>query len=611
MPFGLASAAAVCQRIMQRILQGIRQIMCFQDDILVYGSTECEHNSILREVFKALDEAGMTIRKEKCQLGVESVEYLGHKISKNGVEPKCDLVVAVKEAPAPTNKEELRSFLGLAEFKSKFVHNLAVVTAPMRTLLKKNVPFEWNDECQIAFEEVKDAIVHCPTLGNFDPTRKTWLTTDASGRGLGATLSQCVDGQERIVAFASKSLREAELKYSTIEREALACFWAINHFKFFLWGLPFLVRTDHKPLISLFTVKGKDHATPRIAKWIMGLEGFNFDMQYVPGKRNILADCLSRLPRKGGQGEADETLEPVLHVELLGITKEEWVTATNEDRTIQTLKDKIRDGWPERLQQIEEDLKGYWEVRSELHIAKDLVMRGERIIPPQELWEKLIGLAHEGHLGRTLTKNKLRASYWFPTMDKLVENTMRECVHFALSDKTNITHKSPLSPVEVPTKPWDNLWLDILGPLTCLGSRARFIFVLVDYHTHWVMTRAVHNVTTQDVTEFLKEAFTREGIPSTIVTDNGVQFTSGAMVEFLRNSGVQHFRTALYNPKANGLVERVNRMIKECFQLASISRENLGKVRLSECYGHITPRLIWSQEYPPSYLLRVGNQELS
>ncbi|KAJ1136943.1 hypothetical protein NDU88_003356 [Pleurodeles waltl] len=578
MPFGLASAAAVFHRIMQNILKGVEHVLCFQDDVLIYGNNKMEHDDTLRSVLRALHKAGMTLKKEKCQFGVSSVEYLGHKISEEGVKPKNDLVKGVKEALAPSNKQELSSFLGLAEYMAKFVRNFAIITAPLRTLLKKDTPFQWSSECQQAFCDIKEAIIHSPHLGKFDPKLKTYVTTDASGQGIGAMIYQKLNGQERIVAFTSKALNEAERRYSTIERETLACFWAIIHFKFLLWGLPCTIKTDHKPLINVFTTQGRERATPRIAKWLLGLEGYNFKVEYVPGDKNNIADFLSRstgFDRVNGKDAEQENewqaSESILWLDLASLTQKEWIEETEKDQTLQLIKNKIINGWLDKAKDVEEPLKGYWNVRFELHVSNDLVMRGERIVPPCSLWTKLVELAHEGHLGRSLTKNKLHATYWFPRMNSEVERAVRDCWACTASDKSHSTCKATLSPVNIPEKPWDKLGLDILGPMCHLGNKGQNMFVLVDYHSHWTMFKIVRQITTFEAIKFLTEAFRREGIPSTLVTDNGVQFTSENMKEFLKKWGVYNFRTALYNPKANGLVERMNRLIKDCIQRAKVS----------------------------------------
>ncbi|KAJ1183779.1 hypothetical protein NDU88_000593 [Pleurodeles waltl] len=263
--------------------------------------------------------------------------------------------------------------------------------------------------------------------------------------------------------------------------------------------------------------------------------------------------------------------EPILWVDLASLMKKEWVEETEKDQTLQLIKDRIIKGWSDKVKDVEETLRSYWNVRLELHVFNELVMRGERIVPPCKLWSKLVELAHEGHLGRSLTKNKLRATYWFPQMDSEVEKVVRDCWACAMSDKSHSTRKVPLSPVNIPVKPWDKLGLDILGPISHLGNKGQYMFVLVDYHSHWTMFKIVSQITTADAIKFLTEAFMREGIPSTLVTDNGVQFTSDNMKEFLKKWGVHHFRTALYNPKANGLVERMNRVMKECIQRARVS----------------------------------------
>lgn len=284
MPFGLASAPSAFQRIMQHVLTGAEKSICFQDDILIYGSNEEEHDRNLSKVCCKPKEAGLTIKRDKCKIGVALVEFLGHTLSNEGMKPKMNLIESVVGAPTPANKDELKSFLGLAEYMSKFVKKFSEVVQPIRDLLKKGTEYVWLPSHEKAFRSIKSAIAAAPSIGNFECSNDTILTTDASNRDIGATLSQMQNGKEKIIAFASRTLTEAEINYSTIEKEALSCYWATNHFKCFLWGIPFKIRTDHKPLVSLF------------ASMACLMQSFNFAIEYVPGHKNQIADCLSRLP---------------------------------------------------------------------------------------------------------------------------------------------------------------------------------------------------------------------------------------------------------------------------------------------------------------------------
>ncbi|XP_041361078.1 uncharacterized protein K02A2.6-like [Gigantopelta aegis] len=219
--FGLSSAPSCFQKMMSTILCNVPGVQCFIDDVIVYGRTKAEHDRNLNLVLQRLTDAGLTLN-DKCEFNVPSLTVLGHVISKDGVRPNPDLVKAISDAPVPTNKEQLRSVLGLCGYYSKFVPNFAARVQPMRCIQTAE-KFKWTEEANKAFKDIKSAIVNSPALALFDPYLDIIVTTDASGYGLGATLTQVKNGSEVIVACASRSLTALELKYSVGEREALAC----------------------------------------------------------------------------------------------------------------------------------------------------------------------------------------------------------------------------------------------------------------------------------------------------------------------------------------------------------------------------------------------------
>ena len=223
LPFGVSSAPAVFQRTMETLLQGIPNVCVYLDDILVTGPSSATHLRNLEEVLTRLEDAGMRLKKEKCAFLMEEIEYLGHKISREGLQPTEGKIRAVAEAPVPTRVSELRSFLGLVNYYGKFLPDLATAAAPLYSLLRKTAQWCWGQAQQSAFEKVKTLLQSSDLLVHFDPQKEIILACDASPYGVGAVLSHCMeDGSERPIAYASRSLSIAERKYSHLDKEALA-----------------------------------------------------------------------------------------------------------------------------------------------------------------------------------------------------------------------------------------------------------------------------------------------------------------------------------------------------------------------------------------------------
>ena len=295
MPFGLASASAVFQRVMAATIRDIPGAKVFQDDILVYGKDEKEHDGRLDSVLRRLQENGLTVRGSKCKFGQPQVEYLGHLISSKGILPRRSHIEAVRNAPQPSTKEQLMSFLGLTEFYSRFINQYAAKVEKLRALLRKNAKFEWENEHSICFENLKKEIAEAPCLRPYVTGKQCIVSCDASNYGIGAVLSQSDGKDEWIVSYASRTLNDTERKYSVIEKELLAGVWASERFRMYIWGKKYKLRTDHKPLVNILSPGGGLNLTPRLARLAAKILIYHFEVEYVPGRRNCIADSLSRL----------------------------------------------------------------------------------------------------------------------------------------------------------------------------------------------------------------------------------------------------------------------------------------------------------------------------
>lgn len=558
--FGVNCAPEMFQRTMEQVLRGCEGTHVYMDDVLVHGRTKEEHDERLNKVLKALEEKGMTLNTKKCLFGVDAVDFIGHRLTSNGVTVTDSKVEAVKNFREPKTPAEVSSFLGLVNFVGRFIPNLSTETEPLRRLLKKEVPFEWGSEQKKAFNVLKRRLTEKRTLGYYNPEAKTTVIADASPVGLGAVLVQDGPGGPKVISYASKSLSDSEKRYSQNEKEALALVWACERFHYFLYGREFDLVTDNKPIETIFSPKGKSCA--RIERWVMRMQAYKYRVIHKPGKSNI-ADPLSRLlPNCSTNDSFDREEERCLQVLL--------ETATPVALKLGDVEEAFEED--DELQAVSQSLKtGTWEPASkafqpfamELSQVGHAILKGTRLVIPKPLRQHTLELAHEGHPGITKMKQRLRSKVWWPGIDKDCERSVKNCHGCQLVGTPN--HPEPMKRTTLPPGPWQDLAIDFMGPLPSGHS----LLVIVDYYSRFYEVEIMKKTTAQKTIERLKPIFARFGLPLSIRSDNGPQFQSDEFFkDFCAQNKIEHLFTTPLWPQANGEVERQNKSLLKRLKIA-------------------------------------------
>jgi hypothetical protein len=297
MPFGLCNAPATFQRMVNTVYAELigQCLIVYMDDCNIYSATFKQHLKDLRKVFELTRKNHLRLNAAKCFFGKEKLEFLGFIVSKEGTHADPRLTDKVQNFPAPTNAKQALSFLMLASYYRRFIQDFAKIAEPIRKLMKKNVPFKWDTAAQEAFRTLKTKLVQAPILARPDFNKEFILYTDASGAGLGAVLSQeGEDGQEHVIAYASKATNDQQRNYEATKLELLAVVWAVTLFNHYLAVKHFTLVTDHT---ALGWLKKKKDLSGIYARWVLILQGYDYTVRYKKGKTHTNADVLSRLPR--------------------------------------------------------------------------------------------------------------------------------------------------------------------------------------------------------------------------------------------------------------------------------------------------------------------------
>ena len=564
LPFGIAAAPAIFQRTMEGILQDIPHVQVYIDDILVADSSREEHMKTLAKVLSRLQQVGAKLKKEKCQFMMPSVEYLGFHISGEGIRPTQEKRQAIVNAPAPGDATQLKSFIGLVNYYSKFLPSLADTLAPLYKLLGKHQRWHWGKEQADAFQKAKSQLSSDVLLVHFDPGRKLAISCDASPYGIGAVLSHVYeDGTDRPIAYASRSLAPAEKNYSQIEKEGLAVVWGVKKFHLFLYGREFIILSDHKPLQFLFNEQKPipTMASGRIQRWALTLSAYKYHMEYRAGKDQGNVDALSRLPVGEAPSEVPIPGDTVLMLQMLSggdsiVTASAIRKWTNTDPLLSMVRRMVLQGWES---QLDAEFKPYLQRRYELSVQNGCVLWGCRVVVPPPGRAPILKLLHEGHPGISRMKALARSVVWWPGLDAELEVEVKSCT--ACQDTRNTPSKSLLHPWEWPSKPWARLHVDFFGPF--LGKT---FFVIVDSHSKWVEAAVVSSPSSQQAMRILRHTFATHGLPDILVSDNGAAFTSAEFQLFVKANGFRHVRSTPYHAATNGLAERAVQSLKNALK---------------------------------------------
>lgn len=571
-PFGIACIPAKFQKMMESLLSGLPGVIIFQDDILITGKDRTEHIGRLKQVLIRLEEAGLKISLNKCEFFKSKVSYLGFIIDKHGLHTCENKISAIKNAPIPRNITQLKSFLGLINYYGRFVANLTNILYPLYSLLKNEGKWNWSREAQNSFEKIKLLLMSADVLVHYNPEFPVRLITDASSYGIGCVITHILPGSvEKPIAYASRTLSIAEQKYSQIEKEGLAIIFGLCKFNQYLYGRKFTLVTDHKPLISIFNPrKGiPQFSANRLRRWAVILSNYIYDIEFVPSKKNY-ADSLSRLPEFEQNADWEDvdvdfinyfSNNPDFPITFSNVKRE-----TSKDLRFLKIIEFVQKGWPRKI--VEDYLKPFYRIRNDIAIEQGCLMWNNRLIIPEILRKDILNDLHSSHMGVVKMKSLARSYFWWPGLDKNIEELCSNCENCLFNKKS--PDKALLNHWPWTSEVWSRIHIDFMGPF--LNT---YFFILVDSHSKWIEVYPMKSITTKLTCEVLRSSFARFGLPRQVVTDNAPTFTSNEFKKFLEGNNIKHMTSPPYQPSSNGAAENAVKIIKNSLKRVLGKSSNL------------------------------------
>ena len=574
--FGTNSAPEIFHEELRKLLVGIKGVRNIHDDILVTGVDTQDHYRALSETFQRLRDAGLTLKRSKCEFEKPELTFFGLVFTKDGIRPDPAKVKAIQHISAPRNLAQLRSFLGMTNYSAQFIPGYATLVDPLRSLTKKDARWVWTKEHQECFERLKESLKENALLNYFDPSLPTEVVCDASPVGVSALLAQYKSGETapRVIAYNSRTLTPVERRYGQIERESLSIQYGCLKNQLYLLGHAFTVVTDHQPLVCLYN-NPRRPGPFRVERMRLKLQGFSFKVVYRPGKFNP-SDYTSRQPLPMAHSTktdlaASEELESHVHWVVEGdvplpLSLKDIQRETMKDSALRKVYEHLQQGTVFRKE--DKDLQPFQSIVGELSIAHGVIIRGRRIVLPTSLHKEVINTAHEGHQGLVKTKQLLRSRVWFPGLEKKVESYINTCIPCQATVYT--AAQEPVKSTILPNGPWECLSMDFYGPM----PSGEYVLVVIDEYSRFPEIDITTSTSANAMLPKLDRILSSFGIPISIKTDNGPPFTSKTFNDYCWLMGIKHQLITPRHPRANGLVENFNRMVKKVTRTAVIERKS-------------------------------------
>ena len=617
MPFGLTNAPATFQRLMESCLgdMHLKWVIIYLDDIIIFSKTPKEHIERVRSVFQKIHEAGLKLKPKKCEFFKTKISFLGHIVSRDGIECDPKKIEAIKKWKRPTTVHDVRSFLGFTNYYRRFINKYAQVAQPLNKLIsgdnasKKHKKVDWDDKCEEAFLNLKEKCCKPPILAFADYGKPFKLHTDASGLGLGAILYQTQeDGTERVIAYVSRTLSKSERNYPAYKLEFLALKWSVcDRFHEYLYGGNFEVLTDNNPLTYILTTAKLDVTGQR---WVANLANYNFSIRYKSGKLNVDADALSRNPWDvqidptivgsiinyeastpnlfESQGPNTHSLHSDLVIAKGGyvnhlipqeledknskvMTKQKWIEAQKNDVTINQLITLLKSktlGHRKCHKNDSTEMKSMLRIKNQLVLRKGLLYRkikkGNRegsileFVVPTKYREQVLRACHDdvGHAGIWKCTRLLRNRFYWANVNQDMEQHIKRCDRcIRFKAKAEV---APLEGIEA-AYPMELVHIDYLTIESNKSAKDVNVLVVTDHYTRLAQAFVTNTQTASTVAKTLWDKyFMYYGIPEKILSDQGRNFESSLIMELCKLTGIKKLRTTPYRPQTNGQCEKFN-----------------------------------------------------
>ena len=572
MSFGLTNAPAAFMDLMNRVFKEYldKFVIVFIDDILIYSKTKEEHEDHLRKTLQRLKEHQLYAKLKKCEFWKEEVAFLGHIVTKNGVAVDPVKIEAVRDWPRPKNATDVRSFLGLAGYYRRFVEGFSKLAMPLTNLTRKQQKFLWTDKCEQSFQDLKERLITAPVLCVPKSDEKFVVYCDASKMGLGCVLMQA----GKVVAYASRQLKDYEQRYPTHDLELAVVVFALKIWRHYLYGDKCEIYTDHKSLKYFFTQK---ELNMRQRRWLELVKDYDCEILYHPGKANVVADALSR--RSHGTVASLKMIEAPLQKEIVkaGI---EIVVGKLANLTVQSdLLEEIK-----RKQILDENLVKQEALLQEEKNGNFTMSEGQilrykgRVCVPNdlEIKDRILKEAHTTpyslHPGTTKMYQDLKSMYWWSGMKRDIAEYVAKCL---VCQQVKAEHQRPgglLQPLPIPVWKWEEITMDFVVGLPVTTERHDAVWVIVDRLTksaHFIPVRMTYTMD-QFARLYMKEIIRLHGVPISIISDRDPRFTSGFWESLQEAMGTKLKLSTAFHPQTDGQSERTIQILEDMLRACTL-----------------------------------------